>query len=44
MKILFKNLIFAKINKKYINKKIYLDGTFFLFQNDCIFKFNNNIK
>jgi len=32
--------VFVKINKRYINKK----NCFFLKKNDCIFKFNNNIK
>jgi hypothetical protein len=38
-----KKLVFVKINKKYINKKIYLDK-FFLFQNDNIFGFIINVK
>lgn len=33
--ILIKNLIFAKINKRYINKKNYFDIIFLLFENDC---------
>jgi hypothetical protein len=34
--ILIKNLMFFKINKRYVNKKN--------IQNNFIFKFNNNIK
>lgn len=34
--ILIKNLMFFKINKRYVNKN--------KIQNNCIFKFNNNIK
>ena len=36
------NIIFVKIKTRYINRKFYLDD--FFSQNDCIFKFNNNIK
>jgi hypothetical protein len=36
------NIIFVKIKTRYINRKFYLDN--FFSQNDCIFKFNNNVK
>jgi hypothetical protein len=36
------NIIFVKIKTRYINRKFYLDD--FFSQNDCIFKFNNNVK
>jgi hypothetical protein len=36
------NITFVKIKTRYINKKFYLDDLFS--QNDCIFKFNNNVK
>ena len=39
-----KNLVFVKINKRYINKKNCFNVSFLFKKNDCIFKFNNNIK
>lgn len=39
--ISIKNIALTKINKRYINSKRYL---YKKNQNDCIFRFNNNIN
>jgi hypothetical protein len=40
--ILIKNVVFGKINKKYIHKKNYLGEK--QFQNNYVCEFNSNVK
>jgi len=40
--LLVKNIVLAKMNKRYVDREIYLRKN--IIQNNCMFVFNNNAK